>query len=70
MTVEEAPYRPAWLDSIGFVVLLVAAEAMWLYFLVAAVSRDAYGIAALDALLFLGNGWSILRILRRRTRGS
>ena len=68
MITEDRRGRPAWLDSIGNVVFLVGATAMWAYFMVRALSKGAYALGALDGLLVIVSVWTITRILRRRRR--
>jgi hypothetical protein len=67
------PRPPAWLDtwrdSRGNVLVFVLGTAFWGYHLVTAVTRGAYGPAALDALLFIGTVWGLMRVLRRRRKG-
>jgi hypothetical protein len=67
------PQLHAWLDtwrnSMGSVLLLALGVALWGYYLVAAVMRGAFGLAALDAVLFACTAWALVRVLRRRRTG-
>jgi hypothetical protein len=63
---EDPRARPAWLDSTAAIVVLVAATAMWAFYLVAAIAKGAYVLAAVDALVLVACAWTISRLLRRR----
>jgi hypothetical protein len=55
-------------DNPVVVGVLGVAAVMWAYFTVAALVQGAYPLAVLDAVLFIGSVWTIMRILRRRRR--
>jgi hypothetical protein len=63
---EDRRARPAWVDSTANVVFLIAATAMWAYYMVRALSRGAYALGVLDGLLVIASVWTITRIIRRR----
>jgi len=67
---EDRRARPGWLDSIGNVVFLIAATAMWAYYMFRALSQGAYALGVLDGLLVIASVWTITRIIRRRRRTS
>ena len=65
MTSGDSDFRPA---GITVAVILVVATVMWTVYLVAALRRGSYGVAALDGLLLVGSVWTLTRVLRRRRR--
>jgi membrane protein YdbS with pleckstrin-like domain len=66
VSTEDSRVRPAWLDSTAAIVVLVAATAMWAFYMVVAIAKGAYALAAVDALLLVASVWTVSRILRRR----
>jgi hypothetical protein len=68
VTSESPAGHPAWRDSITALVVLVAGAVMWGFFAVLTLARGAYGLGALNALLFTASAWAISRNLQRRQR--